>query len=163
MMLRRSFLVAGLAALPTAALAQTTPTRTAAPDLRARVDDLLRVYATLDMEALSRFMTDDIHLVDPTFKIDVKGKAELVKMFKDARNSYQSFRVELENVIISGNRVATQQTASGKFRGPKMRDWKDFAIKGCTFYEFRGTLIARWTDYYDSTAFREQVRGNPHG
>ncbi|HEX8137288.1 MAG TPA: nuclear transport factor 2 family protein [Pyrinomonadaceae bacterium] len=147
------------AALIGLAAAQTLTGRVvaAAPlKLEKVVDEFYAAYMALDAGRLLALLADDCFFEDPTFHLKAQGKAEIRKLMEGLLGHYSNIKIELENRIVCGNWVVTQQHFSGLSKSGPGAEGRQISVRGASVFGFEKERIRRWTDYYDFATFARQ-------
>ena len=120
-------------------------------DARGFVRDYYAAYSSKQLDRLVAYYADDVHLVDPTFEIDVQGRGVIAQQMTEALPAYDEMIWTPANVVGAGNQLVVEGEVRGKFRG------KPFDMKFVTCFVFRDGKIVRHHDYLDSTNFFAQI------
>ena len=124
-------------------------------------DFVNRYFAAYDTDhmVLDRFLelySDDIRFVDPTFRLDIDGKAALREMYEDAKignsDGYQEWHWELNRHLVVGRDVIIEGTWSGVWQG------QPFSVRFNTWLTLdEHGKIAKQLDFFDTRSWFEQV------
>jgi ketosteroid isomerase-like protein len=120
-------------------------------DAPAFVRGYYAAYSAKRLDLLVDYYADDVHLVDPTFEIDVHGRDVIARQMAEALPLYEQMTWTPRNVVGAGDRLVVEGEVRGTFTG------KPFEMKFVTILQFRDGKIVRHHDYLDSTNFFAQV------
>lgn len=75
--------------------------------------------------------------------------------------SFPDLRVDVESLVVEGDRVVVEWIASGTFTGEPLRgeeaNGRAFRRRGCAVAEVEGGKIVRYRDYYDRATLLDQL------
>lgn len=116
---------------------------------------LVEAFEARNAERVLAFIGDGIVFEDKSFHVKLESKQAMREMFNQVLAGYSMMKMEVHSFVAMGNKLATQQTTSGRLKTPGGD--KTFSMSGASFYTLSGGKIVRWTDYYDVDTFRKQV------
>lgn len=113
-----------------------------------------------DLEAVLSYYTDDVYFEDVSVPTPCTSKAEMRDFMQVFYDAFPDLRIEIRNVVGSGNSVTAEYdllgTMGGEFLGHRPTG-KAFRIKAVSIYEHNGTLFTKETVYYDSASLVSQI------
>jgi steroid delta-isomerase-like uncharacterized protein len=113
-----------------------------------------------DLEAVLSYYTDDVYFEDVSVPTPCRTKSEMRDFMKVFYDAFPDLRIEIRNVVGSGNSVTAEYDLLGTMRGEflgRKPTGKAFRIKAVSIYEHNGTLFTKETVYYDSASLFSQI------
>lgn len=116
--------------------------------------------ATSEEDAFLALCTDDCLYEDNGPGVTCHGKDELRKYRRDILQAFPDLKIELKNLLITGNQAAVEWRASGTQKGDLMgipATNKAATIRGVVVFELEGDRIKRAAEYWDMAALLKQL------
>jgi steroid delta-isomerase-like uncharacterized protein len=124
--------------------------------VRDEIADLSRQ----DLEAVLGYYSEDVYFEDVSVPEPCRGKAAMRAFMAGFYRAFPDLRIEVCNIIASGNLVAAEYALLGTHGGEFMRHpptGRTFRIPVVSIYEHDGSLFTRETVYYDSASLLTQL------
>lgn len=91
----------------------------------------------------------------------VEGLADYRAFIKEVRDAYSNFRMEIEEILMEGNKTVTRLVLSGKHTGktPTIQappTGREVSMKGCTVSTWKDGKIVEETVYNDYMGLTQQ-------
>jgi steroid delta-isomerase-like uncharacterized protein len=122
--------------------------------------DLLDAWSSHNTEKTLSFYTDDCILEDLAFGGVKRGKGEVRDYINITFVMFPDVNFKVTSTFCSGDWCASEWVMSGTHKGdaPKLpATGKNFAIRGVSIIELKDGKIKRESEYYNQTAFLQQV------
>ena len=120
------------------------------------VRSYLAAFGTGDPEAVAAHVTDDfVNEHTAAMGNGCEGKEEYRRRLPGFLSSMPGVCYDVADVIADGDRVAAAYTLRTTVND------KPVAVRGVMWFQIRGDLIAKRTDYWDSLVFRRQAGLEP--
>lgn len=124
--------------------------------VRDEIADLSRQ----DLEAVLGYYSADVYFEDVSVPEPCRGKAAMREFMAGFYRAFPDLRIEIRNIIGSGNLVAAEYDLLGTHHGEFMQHpptGRTFRIPVVSIYEHDGSLFTRETVYYDSASLLTQL------
>jgi steroid delta-isomerase-like uncharacterized protein len=133
--------------------------------LREFADRYAAAWNTHDVEAVAACMAEDVTFEDPTMRAPARGRNEVARFARETFNGFPDIHVEqTEPLLLSDDRLLAVSpwlmagTNTGPIEDPGLpATGKRFAIEGVGLWRFRGGLLWRYRDVYDTTDLARQL------
>ena len=119
-------------------------------DLNVMIQKIyMEAYNKGNLAVLDDIIAADYKRHQPPMK-DVKGLAAFKEFIKDVRSAYAGFEINIDDVIVKGDKCVTRLTLTGKHTGqaPTLQappTGKEIEMKGCVVsYWSDGKVVEEW-------------------
>lgn len=124
---------------------------------------LIRQYYTGTLDELidmtEEFIAEDFRLVDPIVG-EIRGREDLEDYYREMAEGFSDGRIDADDVIVEGDRVAVRWTVSGTHDGTMMGvepTGKEITISGVDVDRVEDGRIVEMLTYYDGLGFMNQL------
>lgn len=124
---------------------------------------LIRQYYTGTLDELidmtEEFIAEDFRLVDPIVG-EIRGREDLEDYYREMAEGFSDGRIDADDVIVEGDRVAVRWTVSGTHDGTMMGvepTGKEITISGVDVDRIEDGRIVEMLTYYDGLGFMNQL------
>ncbi len=121
-----------------------------AEDIRTKIETIFdQAYNQGNMDVLDGLIAPDYQRHQPPMK-NVKGFEAYMKFIKDIRSAYSGFRIDVEEIIVEGDKSVTRLTLHGKHTGqaPTLQaapTGKQIEMPGCVVSTWKnGKIVEEW-------------------
>lgn len=121
------------------------------------IEDYYAVYHTapFDVDKFVSFYTEDCTFEDPTFRINLKGRAAVREMMVNAgvgkKEGHWGVQWKIHRRIVTADQAVIEGVWSGNFKD------KPFAVRFATILTLRNGKIASQLDFFDAYTWSQQV------
>ena len=130
-------------------------------DLKLNIQRLFeQAYNLGNLEVLDELIGSNYVRYQPPMK-KVQGLADYKTFISDVRNAYSNLKMEIEEILMDGNKTVTRLVLTGKHTGktPTIQappTGREVAMKGCTVSTWEeGKIIEEWV-YNDYMGLSQQ-------
>jgi ketosteroid isomerase-like protein len=124
-------------------------------DARGFVDRFYAAYASRDATKLIEFYADDAEFIDPTFDLNLKGRAQIQALFTAALAKYETLAWTVQDLIVSGDRLVVVGEMQSRLFA------KNAGMKFISVLTVRDGKITRQQDMFDLIDFYVQLGAVP--
>lgn len=130
-------------------------------DLKQNMQRLIEeAYNNGNFDVLDELIDPGYLRYQPPMK-KVEGLPDYRTFIKEVRGAYSNFRVEIEEILMDGNKTVTRIVLSGKHTGktPTIQappTGREVAMKGCTVSTWEDGKIVEETAYNDYMGLTQQ-------
>lgn len=131
--------------------------------IKTNTKDLIRQYYTGTLDELidmtDEFIAEDFRLIDPIIG-EIRGREDLEDYYREMAEGFSDARVDVDDVIAEGDRVAVRWTVSGTHDGTMMGvepTGKEITISGVDVDRVEDGKIVEMLTYYDGLGFMNQL------
>ncbi|MDI1320799.1 MAG: nuclear transport factor 2 family protein [bacterium] len=125
--------------------------QTNAPDVKAFVHDFYSVYNAPGAVKMADFYAEDATFYDPSFELDMHGRAEIGALFVRGLAKYESLTHEIVRTTALGDDLVVEAVMVGVLHGKTVR------VPYVSIFHFVGGKIARQRDMFDTLHFMVQL------
>lgn len=132
--------------------------------------DFLTAFVGGDGDAIANLVTEDAVLHQPRWPQSFEGRRAIVEKTGEVAGTFTDVAVVVEDVVVSGDRVAAYTTASGRNVGPLVVDAEEIAPTGRQFevpqfghYRLANGAIAEAWVLADALGIVQQLDNFPAG
>jgi predicted ester cyclase len=136
----------------------------------ALVEAFLTALVGGDGDAMADLVTDDCVLHQVRWPLDTVGREAVVEKAEESAGTFTDLDVRVEQVVVEGDRVAAQVTASARNVGPVRIGDREVAPTGRTFevpqfgiYRIEDGQVAEAWVLADALGLVEQLGNLPRG
>ena len=119
-------------------------------DIRSKIDTLFeQAYNQGNLDVLDSMIAPDYERHQPPMK-RISGFDAYQQFIKDVRSAYTGFRIDVEEVIVQGDKSVTRLTLNGKHTGqaPTLQaapTGKQIKMHGCVVATWKnGRIVQEW-------------------
>ncbi len=130
-------------------------------DQKKFTDDYIKAWNSHDPNKILTFFTDNCIYEDLALGAVSHGKKELTAFINQVIYEFPDFKLELKSAFNAGDWVGSEWVMSGTFAksaNPALpATGKTFSVRGASIGQMKNGLISRNSDYWNMTAFLQQV------
>jgi steroid delta-isomerase-like uncharacterized protein len=135
-----------------------------AEDTQAIKSSQLELWNTGNAEVVGRLYADHVKRYDPNRPEPIRGPQEIARYVAEVRAGYPDFKLEVNEMIAEGDRLAIHWTVTGTHRGEFLgipATGKRITISGVTFNRIENHKIVEERAYFDRLTMLEQLGVSP--